>query len=156
MQTSLECTKSIVRQQQTELEWLIKQRDVANRVIAHLRTELDLTKREINEAKHKCVVRNHLVQEPSTVSATGRTSSVGNSSELSKQLRSRSGLWRQIDEIKERNRQLTKETCDLTETVSHLKRLIGEKAEVEQRQSEVRSCCRLPDIAEAVQSCPLF
>ncbi|KEP64302.1 UNVERIFIED_CONTAM: hypothetical protein HHA_253660 [Hammondia hammondi] len=126
----------------------MKQRDVANRVIAHLRTELDLMKREVVEAKHKDIVRDRVDQQAPAGSAGGRSSSFVNSSESSKPLRSRTRGWKEIDEIKERNRQLTQEICDLAETVSHLKRVIKEKEEAEQRKSEVRSCCRLSEVAK--------
>ncbi|KYK67452.1 hypothetical protein TGPRC2_253660 [Toxoplasma gondii TgCatPRC2] len=134
----------------------MKQRDVANRVIAHLRTELDLIRREVVEAKHRDIIGNRVDQQAPASSAGDRSSSFVNSSESSKPLRSRTRGWKQIDEIKERNRELTQEICDLAETVSHLKRVIKDKADAEQRQSEVRSCCRLSEVSKRYCSVCLF
>lgn len=132
MQSNIESTKAILKQQQSELQWLSRQRDVANRIITHLRNELEFTKRAAAQPTPnlcaRCGSSDAPVDPRAHLEATG---------EASKNRRTRGGVWRQLDEARERIRQLTRENMEAKEAVSRLSVMLRDREDRDQRRAEV-------------------
>ncbi|PHJ20447.1 hypothetical protein CSUI_005722 [Cystoisospora suis] len=131
MQSNIESTKAILKQQQSELQWLSRQRDVANRIITHLRNELEFTKRAVAQPTPTVCARCGSSEAPADPRAH-----IEANGEACKTRRTRGGVWRQLDEAKDRIRQLTKENMEAKEAVSRLSVMLRDREDLDRRRAE--------------------